>query len=838
MSDRGERLPHLFLKEGTSRRPFTTPQTPRAAGQPKFPPRPDPATHARLLLSELLAIKNSAGQTTAERAAAAVGDCAGTFVDVKFVPNEDFRLSSLADERAQIELVAVTDLSPTLAQATLFVPDGQLKILERKINAFAPADPTKSPTNIPLVSSIESIRRSVAESFWTDPSKAFPTAAGDHWWEVWLRRGTDSRRFRRHATILGIRASVRELRFPDRTVLLVRASVKDMVRSAELLDSIAELRAAPPVDLEFVGVDADIETAVANDLATRIHRAPPEAPAVCLLDTGADFDHPLLRAALAREDAQTCFGEDVRDSFGSGDWHGTGTAGLALFGLELADALLGTTAWAHSHHLESLKYIPSAGQNEPDLYGELTKEAVARAEIVNPTRGRVILNTITADPVVAGEPTSWSAAIDQLCSGSDDEESVRRLVILAAGNVVPHTGYTHPDTNHVETVEDPAQAWNAIAVGASTDRIEIRDGGYATYTSVAAAGHLSPTSRTSIAWSGANRMAPPPFKPDLVYEGGNWAQERSGATPVALDDLTPLTTRRRGGASAKLLGRFGATSGAAALTANLAARLQTEYPQLWPETIRALLIHSCRYTPAMEACFTEFPRRRRAELLLRCFGHGVPNLDRARYSARNHLALVIERGIQPFRIDAETKKGKTNEMHLHRLPWPGDLLEDMGPLQTRLRVTLSYFVEPNPGKRGVSGSARTIIVDPARYPSYGLRFDVTTAGETPEALVARVYAAERGDENMSGGGDLEEWERGRLRTRGSLHSDVWHGSAVSLADKHALAVFPVNGWWRFHPKDPGICERKARYALVVSIETDEEDVDVYTPVFNQIAILR
>lgn len=34
-------------------------------------------------------------------------------------------------------------------------------------------------------------------------------------------------------------------------------------------------------------------------------------------------------------------------------------------------------------------------------------------------------------------------------------------------------------------------------------------------------------------------------------------------------------------------------------------------------------------------------------------------------------------------------------MHLHDLPWPSDLLESLGELETRLRVTLSYFVEPS-----------------------------------------------------------------------------------------------------------------------------------------------
>lgn len=308
---------------------------------------------------------------------------------------------------------------------------------------------------------------------------------------------------------------------------------------------------------------------------------------------------------------------------------------------------------------------------------------------------------------------------------------------------------------------------------------------------------------------------------------------------MVLDSLTPLSTRRRDGLGTRLLARFGATSGAAAFGANLAAQLHGQYPRMWPETLRALLVHSCRYTQAMNACFTGLPKRKRFEHLLRSFGFGVPDLERTKYSARNELTLVLEREIQPFRIDPQDGKGKSNEMHLHQLPWPADVLEGLGELPVRLRVTLSYFVEPNPGKRGVSGSSQTVVVGPARYPSYGLRFEVTTAGESADELVRRVNAADREeDEVVDESSDLDEWDLGLLRKRGSLHSDVWRGTAADLSDKHSIAIVPVNGWWRFRHRDPETCERKTRYALVVSIETDDEEVDVYTPVLNQIAIER
>jgi hypothetical protein len=837
MTDRSEKLEHLFVARGTSERPFTTPGTPRDPNRaPSYPQRTDPVAHARSLLGDLSTAARDADALEVERQNAGLNDCAGAFIDVKFVPNEDFPLKSLTDASAQIELVTVTELAPNLAQATLFVPDGKLKVLERKIEAFAPNDPTKARRNLPLVSSLESIRRSVARSFWTEPTEPFPSEPGELWWEVWLR-GMNPERFRTHAKFLMMRVSDRTLRFPDRTVVLVRASVQQMTRSAELLDSIAELRRAPPLDLELLELDASTERELALDLQKRAEPAPVDAPAVCLLDTGVDFDHPLLRAALPRDKVHTCFGEDVRDSFGTGDWHGTGSAGLALYGLTLDSALLGSETWQHTHHLESVKYIPSRGENEPDLYGEITKEAIAHAEIRNPHRKRVFVNTVTAERIAAGEPSSWSAAVDQLCAGVDAEDEVRRLIVLAAGNVHPSSGYAHPDTNHLEVVQDPGQAWNALSIGTYTERITVKDRAYVGWMPIAAAGGLSPTARTTLAWIDTSRMAPPVFKPDFVCEGGNWAVERPGTMPAPIDSLTPISTRRRDGLQSRLLARFGASSGAAALAGNLAVQLQAKYPQMWPETVRALLVHSCRYTAAMEATFREFSKRKQVERRLRCFGYGVPDVERAKYSARNELTLVLERQIQPFCIDPIDKKGKTNEMHLHRLPWPEGLLETLGALQVRLRVTLSYFIEPNPGKRGVSGDARTQIVDPARYPSFGLRFEVTKAGETPEVLLARVNAADRsGDESTKG--DLAEWDLGNLRKRGSIHSDVWRGTAAALADKHSVAVFPTSGWWRFRNKNPEICERKARYALVVSIETDDESVDVYTPVMNAIAVTR
>ncbi|MDX3188634.1 hypothetical protein PV458_09545 [Streptomyces sp. MN03-5084-2B] len=48
-----------------------------------------------------------------------------------------------------------------------------------------------------------------------------------------------------------------------------------------------------------------------------------------------------------------------------------------------------------------------------------------------------------------------------------------------------------------------------------------------------------------------------------------------------------------------------------------------------------------------------------------------------------------------------------------------------------------------------------------------------------------------------------------------------------------MAVFPVTGWWKEN-KARDRSEDGARYALILSIETPDLDIDVWTPVAQQI----
>jgi hypothetical protein len=187
------------------------------------------------------------------------------------------------------------------------------------------------------------------------------------------------------------------------------------------------------------------------------------------------------------------------------------------------------------------------------------------------------------------------------------------------------------------------------------------------------------------------------------------------------------------------------------------------------------------------------------------------------------LTLIAQGVIRPF------KEQKIREMHIHELPWPKTVLEGLGEVLVQLRVTLSYFVEPNPARRGWKRRHR--------YQSHALRFEVKSPLEDVEGLRKRLnhQALDEDEERPSTAVD-DGWYLGsHARNRGSLHSDIWTGTAADLAERGAVAIYPVSGWWKDQPKRDR-SEMGARYALVVSIETPGVETDIWTPVAQQVAV--
>jgi hypothetical protein len=699
----------------------------------------------------------------------------------------------------------------------VFVPEDAADFFANKIEAYRTEDTRFGrPKNQALVARIEDIRLGVARSLFTDELALFPPAGSPVWWEVWLR---DDRReeFRVVARHLDVQTKAHTISFPERDVVLALADEALMERLIRNSDAVAELRLAKDMPTLFLEMRTIEQAEWASDLRNRVDPPGPMAPAVCLLDSGATQGHPLIAPGLEPADQHThdaAWG--VADSaYWNG--HGTAMAGLALYG-DLEATLSHGARVSLSHRLETVKILPPAGANDPELYGAITESAIDRAESRAPRRRRTFCMAVTSDVGLGrGRPSSWSAAVDQLCYGSGDR---RRLMLLAAGNlrgdIEPRE---YPDRNDLEEVESPAQAWNPVVFGSATDKITITHPDYVGWMPVAPAGDLSPASRTSGIWE---RQWP--IRPDVVFEGGNFAHD--GVNPTsAIDDLQLVTTHYR--PAQRLFEAFGDTSAASALGARLSGQIMAARPEFWPETIRGLIVHAAEWTPAMRAHFNAAGSQTLKLAILRRYGWGVPDLARSLLSAANDATMVVEDAVLPFRKDGSAIK--TRDMNLHRLPWPRAELAALGALDVELRITLSYFIEPNPGERGWTRRHR--------YASHSLRFAVKRSLESVDGFRQRINKAaaaeEAGEVGVLVGAD--DWALGPIRDRGSIHSDIWKGSAAALADRDAIGVFPISGWWKEKPALQR-WDRSARYALLVTIRAPSADVDIYTAIANQIAI--
>ena len=433
------------------------------------------------------------------------------------------------------------------------------------------------------------------------------------------RRRGSSALSRVSPSIRQIEVAERTLGFTDRLVILVRAKGSQLATALDVLDDLAELRKAR-TSAEFIAMEPASEQADwVDDVVARMTPAGANAPAACVVDTGVDQGHALLEPSLDPADCHAC---DPRWTTDDHNGHGTEMAGLALFG-DLGAVVGGTEPVHLRHRLESVKLLPPKGQNPPELWGAITATAASRVEIQAPQRRRVFSVSITSDGAQAdgsrainvGQPSSWSAAVDALAAGltietnnkgmvflDPDKPAPARLFLISAGNVDDFQD-AYLDRCDLEPVEDPAQSWNGLSVGAYTEltTLDPTEPGYDGYTP---SHPMANCLRTAALRSPVARFWP--VKPDVLMEGGNVARSPDGSAfdwPYAFQRLTtkrrypdqrPLTVTRQ-------------TSAATAQAAHLAASIMADYPSIRPETVKALIVHSAEWTPAMRSTSRAHP---------------------------------------------------------------------------------------------------------------------------------------------------------------------------------------------------------------------------------------
>lgn len=681
-----------------------------------FPVRSNPRQHAEHLESLL---KQCLEEIPTQSKGEVLRGKEGLYLEFSGETNKELNTKSLENIRKGIRLLNIQEENDT-TKATVYIPFEKTEYYLRKVDEYKKSlGGNGNPKNNDLIRSIEYVRGAKFESFWIG-KKEFMPAQEAVWCEVWLRykqnKDVVEANFKNCCKELNIACKSPKISFPERLVFLVKANEDNLVNLLRICDDIAEFRRAPEPTSFFDGLSRGEQKDWEDELLERL-RIGDSKTTVCLLDTGISAEHPLIKPHIVHGGIQSV---DTAWSSSDHDGHGTEMAGLLLY-CDLKEKLLSMEEIFVSHKLESVKILPPRGENDPELYGAVTEQAVALAEIQNPKVNRSICMAVTAPEYTEGDgqPSSWSGALDSLAAGVDSEDRNKRLILVSAGNVLPDElakgGY--PEANGIHSVENPGQSWNALTIGAYNQDVDIQHEDFSGFVPLADVGELSPYSATSVIW-GRNW----PIKPEILLNGSNVAT--NGTDYSECPDFSLLTTGKD--YSKHRFSTIWATSSATAQAAWMASQIYVEYPEIWPETVRGLMVHSARWTEKMRRQFCNDDKKMSGRRnLVRSCGYGIPNLNRAIQCMNNSVNIISEEILQPYK-KKESGFYAMNEMHLYTLPWPKEVLRDLEEADAELRVTLSYFIEPSPEAVGWK--------DKYRYASCGLRFDVINSNETLEGL--------------------------------------------------------------------------------------------------------
>ena len=818
-----EQYPLIFLHKKNETLDFTSPQSSRST---ENLPERERIPHAEGLTNKFQKIWDEQNDLREERTAISLSSREGHYIEFKGGLGYDLTTKSLENLPKGIRLLNVRQIiedEQPVTIATVYVPSGKESHFIARLNEYLDVEKDSSknkPKNHKLVDSIEDVKTAILESFWQDDLTLIPGNANE-WCELWLRQENGVDVYNLFITLcatLEIEFKNSSIAFPERLVVLAKVNRNNLIELIKSFDFLAEFRKAREHVGHFLDLSNFEQMEWVEDLEGRLDIQENLNTSICLLDTGVNNGHQLIAPVLSDEDLHTYEEEwGVNDLVG----HGTRMAGIAIYG-DLKIALQDTGAIALQHMVESGKILPPNGQNSPELYGHITSRVISLAEIAKPDRKRILCMAVSIQgDFDRGRPSSYSGAIDSITSGANDE--IRRLIILSAGNVVGSWS-EYPEINEVSSIESPGQAWNAITVGAYTKLTDLSEAQLDGFEAIAPADGLSPYSTTSIVWDKKKW----PLKPDIVLEGGNVARDSENFT-TEVDALSVLSTHHR--PTEAQFDSFRMTSAATAHAAWMAAKIQSKYINIWPETVRALLIHSASWSETMkEQFFKGNTEKIGYHNLLRTCGYGIPNLEKALYCLSNNLTLVAEAEIQPFQKKKHNKSTTyaSKDMHFYELPWPSEALLDLGNTPVTMRVTLSYFIEPGPGEIGWK--------DRYRYRSHGLKFDVNRVGESQEDFKKRVNKAAREEDDTGNiSKDGGNWKIGsQNRNLGSVHSDFIVSTGAELSTCNFIGVFPLIGWWK-QRAHLGRVNKKTRYSIVISLETQALEVDLYNPVIVKLA---
>lgn len=422
---------HLFLPDIKESIPFTSTST--GGKQVRIPDR-NVTTQSQKLIAKFNSIWESVEQERTQRAAVSIRSREGTYLEFKSAAGFDLVTKSLEDVRQGIRLLNIRQQENDGEEETVwtvYIPAGKENFFLKKINDYA--NPEKltinnNPKNQNLVNSIEDISIALVELLWTDPLSLMPNGVSK-WCEVWLRHdnfdfGDIITSCQETLASSGIEFKHSVINFNERAVIIIKATKAQLSELIAQTDYLAEIRVAQEAAGFWTNQSNSEQEEWVQDLLQRLQINDNIEVRVCILDSGVNNGHSLLTPLLEDHNCLTVSPAWLTTDHESGSGHGTLMSGIAAYNnfeqiLETTDNII------QSHKLCSVKIIPPPSQGETpiELWGDITAQAISRAEINLPEERKVYCMAVTSGlDIDRGRPFFVVGAIDKITYGENNNK--------------------------------------------------------------------------------------------------------------------------------------------------------------------------------------------------------------------------------------------------------------------------------------------------------------------------------------------------------------------------------------------------------------------------------
>jgi subtilisin family serine protease len=518
------------------------------------------------------------------------------------------------------------------------------------------------------------------------------------------------------------------------------------------------------------------------------------ATRICILDSGINSNHPLLRSAFAEGESYV-EGQGPEDEVG----HGTAVAGIVLYG--------------------DLEKCLSAGQWEPEVWlfsGKVMKKA--------PDLDEAVFDSDTIEHViekaVAYFADEHGCRIFNLSLGNEnspyDGRHIRGLAytldrlareynvlfVVSAGNFrgtenIPKTDWRSEYPEYLLADEsriiDPAPALNVITVGALANHTataneqrykEINE------LSPAAEDQPAPFTRHGPSIKGA-------IKPDLMAHGGNLASpmRRQGEQHKAIMRHLGVLTLNHSFVGSTILKEISGTSFAAPYITHLAGRLLNLYPTASANLLRALLVN---HSDVPEACHAIFPGDLH-DKIRHVVGYGKVDTDTLFRSTEYEAVLMTEDTIQ------------NNTHQFYELPLPESFLRS-NRAKRQLRVTLT--------------SCPPVRTTRMEYIATKISFRLVKGKSLEEAQRHFKQELKKEVKTINDSSTSNRLITSTEREKCTVQSSIWEFKQLTPKDKWFVVVTRQDKDWGVP-----LCDEAENYALVVTLnDRENQESRLYTQI--------